>query len=220
MSVVVFAHPKGGTGKSSLSFNYAVYKNNQKKTKMSFIDLDTQKSVSFLNALRGVSEGKYPLLNIAEDINNEDDVIDFVEAHRDDVDIIIDTGGYDAKINRYAIMLADLVIVPVSFSPLETNRLYDFLNDIVREMETELGKKLLIWVVFNRIHPNVKNVSDVASTFDRFNVRFFDTVIYQRASMEYSIADGGSVVENKDDIKGKEMMLSFFAEIDNILKRI
>jgi chromosome partitioning protein len=222
--VTVFAHPKGGTGKSTLSFHYLVYKNQQPNVNVIFVDLDTQRSVTFLNKLRIVSDGKYTPFAIAENINNEDDVINYVETYRNTKDIIIDTGGYDAKINRFAVMLADLIIVPVSFSPMDTNRLYDFLNDIVREMETELGKKLPIWIVFNRIHPNVRKTNKMKEGFKKFDVSFLNTVVHQKAIMEYCLVDGGSVFEmetrDEEDLKNRTMMLNFCEEIDRIAENI
>ena len=58
--IIAFLHPKGGVGKSLLSFNFAVFKMLKNK-EVDFIDLDGQHSIPSFNQLRLQDENLKPL---------------------------------------------------------------------------------------------------------------------------------------------------------------
>ena len=217
--VITFAHPKGGVGKSMLAFNYSAYLLKKRK-KFCIIDLDGQHSITNFNAIRKI----YNLPNFdIKHFNESKSLIDFIQNNNYDF-IVIDTGGFDSSLNRVVLALSDVIVTPVSDSPVETLRLFDFnniLGDIAKEMKVD---ELKTHIVLNRIHGSVRNIESIKEPYQECkNFTFLQSVIRDRARYKFSISSGKSIFEeNKNDIDERaiEEIKKLFREIDNLVANI
>lgn len=217
--VITFAHPKGGVGKSMLAFNYSAYLLKKRK-KFCIIDLDGQHSITNFNNIR--KEYNLPSFDIKH-FNESSSLIDFIQNNNYDF-IVIDTGGFDSSLNRVVLALSDVIITPVSDSPVETLRLFDFnnniLSDIAREMKID---ELKAHIVLNRIHSSVKNIEAIKEPYKECkNFTFLQSVIRDRARYKFSISGGNSIFEeSKSDIDERaiEEIKNLFKEIDNLITK-
>ncbi len=121
--ITVVANLKGGTGKSTVTFNLAVWlgANNRRTT---VIDLDPQRTLTDVAALR-MEEGIEPVIRV--EAGSLLDVIFPVDAD----EIIIDVGVADLESFKQATMIADRILIPVTPSQVDiwsTQRFIRFLN--------------------------------------------------------------------------------------------
>lgn len=214
--IITFSHPKGGVGKSLLAFNYAIY-SMTKGDNVLVIDLDGQHSITNFNKIRSVKTDLKTLEIITFDDVNK--LVSFLKQNSH-YKIIIDTGGFDSSFNRIALALADNIITPVSDSPVDLMRLYDFdriLNEIAKKANMD---KLKTHIVLNRIHSSLKNFDFIKEPLkDKENFIFLDSIIRDRARIKFSVSNGISVFEelkSSRDEKAIEELKSLYQEIDNL----
>lgn len=204
MANIVFSHPKGGVGKSLLAFNiYVKYKLDGLNPLL--VDLDGQKSLTFISKLRESSIGDK--LDIAPEITSEEQLYNIMKKSSLENRITIyDTGGFDSSFNRVAIAYSDLILTPFSDSPIELMRLDDF-NDILANISKTNDENIIANLVLNRMHIATKkteSASDFADNYSHFNL--FKSVIKDRSKIKNTIATGLSVFDKqaKKDCKGSK----------------
>ena len=215
-NIITLAHQKGGTGKSTLSWNLAIelrkkYKKYGYKTFM-FVDLDNQESVTMTNRLRMQYEQE-PLEIIRFTDDERVGLEEFINSIDDDTLVIIDSGGYDADLNRLAIIASDFVITPVSSDYMEIFGLQKF-KTILEELSEIKGETVRVNVLLNKIDPKLRDFGDIQDFIREIdNFILMDTVIRFRSDYKHSIGYGFSVREL--DAKSKASL-----EIKNFVKEI
>ena len=121
--ITVIANLKGGTGKSTVTFNLAVWLRSMGR-RAAVIDLDPQRTLSDAAALR-TEEGNEPSIQV------EAGTFPDVSLPEEAEEIIIDVGTADLESFKQAIMIADRVLIPVTPSQADiwsTQRFVGFLN--------------------------------------------------------------------------------------------
>lgn len=147
MYVITFTHQKGGVGKSTLAWN-TVGGLVQAGHRVKVLDLDSQNTMSNLNALRK-HYGIEPFNIVA--VHNDKELVAHIQ--KDDHDyLIIDSGGFDSALNRVAIMVSDLNITPVSTEVVEVFGLKKY-EQILKELKSATGQNVESHVVLNHVHP-------------------------------------------------------------------
>jgi len=215
-NIITLAHQKGGTGKSTLSWNLAIelrkkYKKYGYKTFI-FVDLDNQESITMTNRLRMQYEQE-PLDIIRFTDDERVGLEEFINSIDDDTLVIIDSGGYDADLNRLAIIASDFVITPVSSDYMEIFGLQKF-KTILEELSEIKGETVKVNVLLNKIDPKLRDFADIQDFIREVdNFILMDTVIRFRSDYKHSIGYGFSVREL--DAKSKASL-----EIKNFVKEI
>lgn len=186
--VIVFAHQKGGVGKSTLASNLSVEL--AKKFDVSVIDLDMQKSLTYFNEIR--SKSKFNKLDIINISSTED----LKMAINDNKKLlIIDVGGFDSDLNRVAILGADLLITPVSDAGIELVGLLSFRNTIrdIKKYRPDLVANILL----NKIHTKTNAALTEIYDFINSNSEFkkMDSIIRDRVDYKRAFDKGLSVIE-------------------------
>ena len=216
-NIITLAHQKGGTGKSTLAWNLAVELRRKYKKygykKFIFVDLDNQESVTMTNRLR-MEYGHSPLDIIRFTDDERSRLEKFINSVEDDTLVIIDSGGYDADLNRLAIIASDFVITPVSSDYMEIFGLQKF-KTILEELSVIKGETVKVNVLLNKIDPKLKDFTDIVDFInDIKHFKLFDTVIRFRSDYKHSIGYGFSVKELDKKSKSSDEIASLMKEIE------
>ena len=105
--IIAVCNSKGGVFKTGTAFNLTVFLS---KYKPVLVDLDSQKSGTYLNNIR---QQFTESLNVIT-INKENELEQIIEQNSTEKLFIIDTGGFDSSLTRIAIITADILISPTS----------------------------------------------------------------------------------------------------------
>ena len=216
-NIITLAHQKGGTGKSTLAWNLAVEMRKKYKKygykKFVFVDLDNQESVTMTNRLRMQYEQE-PLEIVRFTDDERARLEDFINSIEDDTLVIIDSGGYDADLNRLAIIASDFIVTPVSSDYMEIFGLQKF-KTILEELSNIKNETVVVNVVLNKIDPKLKDFNDIIDFInDIKNFRLLDTVLRFRSDYKHSIGYGFSVKELDKNSKASEEISSLIKEIE------
>lgn len=218
-NIITLAHQKGGTGKSTLAWNIAVELSKKYKKygykKFMFVDLDNQESVTMTNRLRmQYEQNPLEITRFTDDERSK--LEEFINAIDNDTLVIIDSGGYDADLNRLAIIASDLVITPVSSDYMEIFGLQKF-KTILEELSIIKGEIVQVHVLLNKIDPKLKDFTDIVDFInDIENFKLLDTIIRFRADYKHSIGYGFSVKELDKNSKASQEISLFIKEIEKI----
>lgn len=206
--IITISHQKGGVGKSTLAYNIAVELS--KKNNVQVIDLDVQQTVSAYNQVRS-EMGQHPLpvhiFTTAEELEA------FFETLDDDTVVIIDSGGFDSSLNRFAMLVSDFLITPVSSEFTEILGLQKY-ESILRELSEQSGMTIVTNVVLNKTNPNQKKfdeVNDFISSSHHF--KLMDSMMRRRVDFANSVAYGFSVRELDKKSEASKELKVFVKEI-------
>jgi chromosome partitioning protein len=180
--IIVIAHQKGGVGKSTIASNLAVELSKQNTT--SILDLDVQQSLTAFATARTAKLNQK--LNILKAPSSTQELMDIIDNEKSDF-LIIDTGGFDLDTQRISMYAADLIITPVSDSPMELHGLSVFSKTIAKLQEVKPSLKANI--LLNKVHQFasksldllLNDIKDNAQMFDAFNTILRDRKDYKEA---------------------------------------
>ncbi len=183
--IFTVAHQKGGVGKSTIATNLSV------EMGAPVIDLDSQHSCYLFSVLRKNEHGKELTVFTPETISEIEKILDDLKSEH----VIIDSGGYDNDVNRFALLISDIVVTPVSPSQIEVFGLMKF-SEIVTEAK-EYNPSLRVYVLINNADPRssgenrkLQEFIEEDNTFQLLNAKLFRRADYRRA-----YAEGLSVCE-------------------------
>jgi len=205
--IITVAHQKGGVGKSTVATNLAV------EMKFPVIDLDSQHSCYLFSVLRKREHGKQLSVYTPETV----DELEKVLRELDGQDLIIDSGGYDNDLNRYALLVSDLVITPVAPSQIEVFGLLKFA-EIVREA-LKINPGLNVYVLINNADPRSSRENRKLEQFIKGekNFKLFKTKLYRRADYRRAYSEGLSVCEYNFGGKACREVRAFVTELNTLL---
>jgi len=206
--IITISHQKGGVGKSTLAYNIALEL--ARKHNVEVIDLDVQQTVTAYNQIRA-EMGQAPLpvhiFSTAEELEV------FFDLMNDDTIVIIDSGGFDSSLNRFAILVSDFIITPVSSEFTEILGLQKY-ESILRELSEQTGTTIVTNVVLNKTNPNQKKFDEV-NDFIRSSKHFLlmDSMMRRRVDFANSVAYGFSVRELDKKSESTKELKEFIKEI-------
>ena len=181
--------------------------------KFLFVDLDNQESVTMTNRLRMQYDRKpLEITRFADDERSK--LEDFINSIDQDTLVVIDSGGYDADLNRLAIIASDFVITPVSSDYMEIFGLQKF-KTILEELSVIKGEVVKVNVLLNKIDPKLKDFSDIKDFIsDIKNFKLLNSVIRFRSDYKHSIGYGYSVKELDNKSKATIELNKLIKEIE------
>ncbi len=188
--VIVLAASKGGTGKTTLAG--AIAARAAQDGRVAMIDLDPQGSLSRWHQLRGNPD--QPAL-----LEAHGNVAATVERARREgfAFIIVDTppallGSIDA-----ALMISDLIVIPVTASPLDIEAVEPVVEVAKREDRPFV-------FVMNRVEPRSK-LTDGAVRYLKVDGKVLAEQVGNRESFRAAVVGGKSGAEVKDDKAREEI---------------
>lgn len=147
--IIVLAHQKGGVGKTTTALNLVEIMKPD-----IIIDQDAHDGISFLNEYRELGNK----LNVIHGLDKAS-MIKTLRQSEQGKTIVVDCGGFDSDVNRVAIALADVVLVPSNDDIKEVKGLNRF-NDMLVEISNDLGEQQVGHVFLTRTHPSRKHFED------------------------------------------------------------
>jgi len=207
--IIAVAHTKGGVGKSTIAWNIATALNQSYNIEL--IDLDFQKTLTYINEYRSEQ------LTV-KNFDNVDEFKAYIKADNDQRISIVDVGGFDSDLNRISIIMADLVITPVSDAGTELLGLIRF-EKILKEISQAIEEKVTVNVLLNNINPQKKKLEELREYIDKneyFNL--FESILRTRADYGKALDDGLGAIEYKANSKAGNEMKELVREIEQIVK--
>jgi len=184
--ITVIGNLKGGTGKSTVAFNLAVWLATNGRD-VSLFDLDPQATLTDVAQIR--EEEEYlPSIKVTNDISK-------LKA-RKNKEILVDVGTADFESMKLALSLADRVVVPVPPSQADiwsTQRFMKIIDEV-----NEGGKKPEILGFINRAdtHIHVRETGEAEEALLHLpGIKLIDVRLYQRTAYRRSFSEGLGVFE-------------------------
>lgn len=191
------ANGKGGVGKSTVSSNLAVFLAHMGRTWL--VNSDKQKTINRWITWRYEQNVPHsPKFNILLDkmVRNE------ILGDRQNFDhVVIDTTGADSVGGRYALGIANHIIIPVGLDDAETVELKDY-KEILDEVLV-YNPEAQIRVVMNCVDQrrSQKEIQEAREFIESMGLELYDTIIYQYAAIPHRFGAGLTMVDNIDNIE-------------------
>lgn len=190
--ILLLGGEKGGTGKSTVATNLAVWLANQGKDVI-LVDTDRQRTSSHFVDRRN-SVGSLPTIHSTEKYGNVFDTVKDLSTRYEE--IIVDAGGRDSEELRTALVAAHVLYVPLKASQpdLETSVHMNELVKLARGMNQVLQSRLVISM--GPTHPAVhedQEASELLSELPEFEMS--GVVIRERKVYRDAMVEGRGVIE-------------------------
>ena len=205
--ITVIGNLKGGTGKSTVAFNLALWLRMHQGS-VTLFDLDPQKTLSDVVDIRD-EEGYEPDLEVFDDI-------DALKAWRNKKsEVIVDVGTSDFEAMKKALKLAHRIITPVPPSQADIWSTQRFIK-IIREECGGTDKMPPIFGFINRAdtHRGVRETVEAEEALNylkhitRINLR-----LYQRTAYRRSFSEGLAVFEMQPTSKAAQEIIGLSKQL-------
>ena len=189
MPTIVFANPKGGTGKSTAAVILATQLA-LKGARVTILDADPNKPVSQWARRAGCPDK----ISVMTDIS-ETTIIDEIEiAAERTAFVVVDLEGTASMMVAYAISRADLVIIPIQGSQLDAAEGAKAIR-LIKQQEKAFHKRIPYSVLFTRTSAAIRprTLAHIQEEFRKHEIRTFTTHIHEREAYRALFSFGGSL---------------------------
>ncbi|EOX8956968.1 AAA family ATPase [Enterobacter hormaechei] len=205
MKVISFLNPKGGSGKTTSVINIAtsIARNNNK---VAVVDTDPQQSLANWNKAEKANFDVFT-------VTSEKDVYTIRKELKDYPYVIIDGAGALSVITAAAVMVSDLVIIPVTPSPLD----FSASGAVISVLEAQsYNRPVECRFLITRKIEQASMLKVLRESIAATGISPLRTAITQRQSYVKSVLDGETVFDTNDGAaKGEVEVLA--AEIMKIV---
>jgi chromosome partitioning protein len=225
MKIISLVNSKGGAGKSTLCINLAVemqkhlYANKQisessnellsKDAKVLIIDADPQGTARDWH-----DEGGYKFIDLIV-IDRKQTLINLPNLELDYDFVFIDTPGRISEITTSALIISDLVLVPIQPSPSDIWATSDTVEVIKQRQTITCGAQPIGKFILNRCIPNTLICKDAKEYLNKSAFPHILEPVYQRVAYAESLAKGQSIFES-----GNEQAMVSISKIGNEIREI
>ncbi|PCJ87147.1 MAG: chromosome partitioning protein [Thiotrichaceae bacterium] len=189
--LTIVGNLKGGTGKSTVAFNLAVWLAHD-KTGVKAFDLDPQCTLLDVNEVR-IEDGYEPAFEVSTDL----DELELMAKDKTlKQPIIVDMSATNMPAMEKAISLADRILIPVQPSQADVWSTQRFLK-IVRDNLNKANKTEVLGFI-NRAdtHIGVRETEEAVQALQMMQgVKAMDIRLYQRTAYRRSFSEGLAVFE-------------------------
>jgi chromosome partitioning protein len=187
---------KGGTGKSTIAVNLAVWLAHQ-GVDVIVVDTDPQMTASRFIDRRNAIDGA-PKVHCAEKHENVYDTVQDLARRYEQV--IVDAGGRDSEELRTALVAADFVYCPLKASQpdIETSVHMNQLVKLARSMNQGLEARLIISM--GPTNPVIHEAADATAILTKLpEFKLSDVVVGDRKVYRDAMLEGRGVIEMSND---------------------
>ena len=186
--ITVVGNLKGGTGKSTVAFNLAIWVATRCQSGVSVYDLDPQATLSDAFEIRE-EEGYQPIIQPLTEIA-------LLGQEKNDTEVIIDIGMSDITSMKQALAQADRVIIPVAPSQADVWSTQRFLKIIKEACKTKNLPERLVFINRADTHPKVRETAETREALNMLSeITVLDVCLYQRTIYRRSFSEGQAVFE-------------------------
>lgn len=190
MKVISFLNPKGGSGKTTAVINIATALS-RSGYNIAVVDTDPQMSLTNWSKAGKAGKAAFDVFTAA----SEKDVYGIRKDLADYDFAIVDGAGSLSVITSAAVMVSDLVIIPVTPSPLD----FSAAGSVVTVLEAQAySRKVEARFLITRKIEMATMLNVLKESIKDTGVKAFRTAITQRQVYVKSILDGDSVFESSD----------------------
>ncbi len=192
--ITVIGSLKGGSGKSTLTFNLGVWLS-RAKADVQLLDADPQGTLTDVAEVRQ-EEGFEPALEVADRSSLT------AEALGEHAEVVIDVGTADMEALRTAITLCDRVVVPVPPSQADIWSMQRFIQ-LVNSIERARPAEIVGFINRGDTHHAVRETNETAAALISLpEIRFLKSRLSQRTVFRRSFSEGLAVFELEPRGKG------------------
>jgi len=203
--ITVIANLKGGSGKSTITFNLGLWLLNREQSVVVY-DLDPQGTLSDVAELRGEEEYE-PFLVVYQ---NERNLSKKLLAHNGQV--LIDVGASNMDAMKESIRVADQILIPVPPSQPDIWATQRFLNIVKEAVGKEKPPKLYSFVNRADTHYAVRESDEAEELLKQLpGIELIPNRLCQRTIYRQSFSEGLGVFELSNSNKAVEEF-SVFAQ--------
>ncbi len=185
--ITLIGNLKGGTGKSTITFNLALWAATHQNVHVLVYDLDPQSTTSDAFEIRA-EEGHLPMLKPKRQV-------DMLGAEGEHTHVLVDIGLADMRATELAIQRADHILIPVSPSQADVWSTQRFLKMIA---EIRQQRPVKLFALLNRAdtHASVRETTEAAEALSLLEgLHLLDSRLYLRTSYRRSFSEGLAVFE-------------------------
>ncbi|MES9904337.1 MAG: AAA family ATPase [Sedimenticola sp.] len=193
--ITVVGSLKGGSGKSTVTFNLAVWLA-MGEVDVQVIDLDPQATLRDVAEIRD-EEGYRPAIHVKGKKALKD-----LEQLKTADEVLIDVGTADLKTMKKALVIADRILVPVPPSQADIWSTQRFIH-FVASLEKEKSPEILGFINRGDTHHAITETDEAAAALVTLpGINFIKPRLAQRTIFRRSFSEGLAVFELKASGKG------------------
>ena len=197
--LTVIGNLKGGTGKSTVAFNLAVWLAHDRSGVRVF-DLDPQATLMDTVEIRE-EDGYEPLIEVSNDIEELEHLCNG-KAKKKGPQLLADVSATNMPCLEKAISLAKRIIIPVQPSQADIWSTQRFLKIVLSSIDEKKKPEILGFINRADTHPGVRETGEAEEALQLLpNIDALDTMLYQRTAYRRSFSEGLAVFEQ--DPRGK-----------------
>jgi chromosome partitioning protein len=209
--MILVGGEKGGSGKSCLAQNLAVYFAGIKKSIVLMVDCDPQRTTSdWIQARNG--DPSLPAINCIQLYGKiRNDLLSLVQ-HYDYV--IVDCGGQDNLALRAAMSVADHVIIPLRPKRRDLKTV-PHMEDMLSTCKMVNPKMIASFVITQcpALPNQVGRILEAKEVCSSYGINVLDAVTYNRNIYDDSEEQGSSVIEIDPTGKAAQEMITIAEEL-------
>lgn len=197
--VIVVGNEKGGVGKTTLAVNLATMCALAGKDVL-LVDTDRQESSSDWAAARSIYRADRSLVPDLVCMSKTGKVGYDISSMREKFDVVIvDAGGRDSIELRQAMVVCDMLIVPVKPGQFDSWS-FPAMSNLVRQIRAQTEEEKPAKIIINGSNPNPAvresaNVRELLTANYAEDFQILDFEIHERIAFRNGVPDGMSVVE-------------------------
>lgn len=206
--ITVVGNLKGGTGKSTVAFNLALWSATRRNVQVVVYDLDPQATTSDAFEIRN-EEGYLPTIQPLQSAEG-------LGAELPNTDVIIDVGISNPAMVEIALQKADRILIPVTPSQADVWATQRFLKTIEKVRQ---GEKVAILGLLNRAdtHAAVRESNETLEALRLLKpIEVLNSRLYLRTTYRRSFSEGLAVFEMEPRSKAAAEVDALGRELYNL----
>ena len=191
--LTVIGNLKGGTGKSTVAFNLAVWLAHG-NTDVHLFDLDPQETLMDTAEIRE-EDGYEPVIEVSNDVDELEMLVNS-KGSKNTTQLVADVSATNMPHLEKAISLARRILIPVQPSQADIWSTQRFLKIVLSCVDKKNRPEILAFINRADMHPGVRETGEAEEALRMLpNIEAMDARLYTRTAFRRSFSEGLAVFE-------------------------